>query len=285
VIDRRIDYLTLVVERPLKKTIMIHGFDEDGIPANTTLMTLDVLGHEFFIAMGEKFLVDRPFPTSSIEYFRTENKTIYWRPFPNRAELQFKGKFFLQPDWKAKIQMAVDFLTSKNAPFNGSRVDLNYKFFYDGKFEEDLIFKSQFGKLRVRPELHQGSWGRVFGGHSRFQLSGYNKTRQLKEAKEDSDPEYTQLLLGALGLTELPKDKPLFNLDLRLTPKKKDGVITNLLKIAVIDFEQIENAILNEAKKKIYLPKKIRDALGIKDWRNPFKKKLKKPKPKRRAKK
>jgi transcriptional regulator with GAF, ATPase, and Fis domain len=57
------------------------------------------------------------------------------------------------------------------------------------------------------------------------------------------------------------------------------------LKKAVIDFEQIENAILSEAKKKIYFPKKIRDALGIKDWRNPFKKKLKKPKPKRRAKK
>lgn len=94
-IDRRIDYLTLVVERPLTKNIMIPGFDEDGLPANTTLMTLDVLGHEFFIAMGEKFLVDRPFITSSIEYFRTENKTIYWRPFPNRAELQFKGKFFL----------------------------------------------------------------------------------------------------------------------------------------------------------------------------------------------
>jgi hypothetical protein len=285
VIDRRIDYLTLVVERPLTKNIMIPGFDEDGLPANTTLMTLDVLGHEFFIAMGEQFSVDRPFPTSSIEYFRTENKTIYWRPFPNRAELQFKGKFFLQPDWKAKLQTAVNFLMSKNVSFNGSRVDLNYKFFYDGKFEEDLIFKSQFGKLRVRPELHQGNWGRVFGGHSRFQLSGYNKTRQLKETKEDNDPEYIKLFLEALGLTEMPKDRPLYNLDLRLTPKKKDGVITNLLKKAVIDFEAIEEAILSEAKKKIYLPKQIRDVLKIKDWRNPFKKKLKKPKPKRRAKK
>jgi hypothetical protein len=54
VIDRRIDYLTLVVERPLTKNIMIPGFDEDGVPNNTTLMTLDSLGHQFFIAMGEK---------------------------------------------------------------------------------------------------------------------------------------------------------------------------------------------------------------------------------------
>lgn len=284
-IDRRIDYLTLVVERPLKKNIMIQGFDEDGIPANTTLMTLDVLGHEFFIAMGERFSVDRPFPTSSIEYFRTENKTIYWKPFQQRAEIQFKGKFFLQPDWKTRLQVAVSFLTSRDISFNGSRVDLNYKFFYDGKFEEDLLFKSKFGKVRVLPELKNGNWGRVWGGHSRFQLSGYNKTRQLKEAKEDHDPEYIQLFLNAVGLKEIPKDKPLFHLDLRLTPKKKDGVITNLLKKAVIDFGAIEDAILSEAKKKIYLPKKIRDALGIKDWRNPFKKKSKKTKPTRRAKK
>lgn len=282
-IDRRIDYLTLVVERPLSKNLMLYDFDEDGLPQNTTLMTLDVLGHEFFIALGERFLVDRPFPTSFIEYFRTENKTIYWKPFQQKAEIQFKGKFFLQTDWKERLQKAISFLTGRNIPFNGSRVDLNYKFFYDGKFEEDLLFKSDFGKVRVLPELKNKNWGRVWGGHSRFQLSGYNKTRQLKEAKEDHDPEYIKWFLEAVGLTAIPKDKPLFHLDLRLTPKKKDGVITNLLKIAVIDFQAIEDAILSEAKKKIYLPKKIRDALGIKDWKNPFKKRGKKPKPKRRA--
>lgn len=284
-IDRRIDYLTLVVERSLTKNLMILGEDEDGVPTKTTLNTLDVLGHQFFIAIGERFLVDRPFPTSSISYYRTENKTIYWKPFQQTAEIQFKGKFFLQPDWKDRLQKAINFLTSTNTPFNGSRVDLNYKFFYDGKFEEDLLFKSKFGKLRVLPELKNGNWGRVWGGHSRFQLSGYNKTRQLKEAKEEHDPEYIKLFLDAVGLPEIPKDRTLYHLDLRLTPKKKDGVITTLLKKPVIDFEAIENAILSEAKKKIYLPKQIRDALKIHDWRNPFKKKLKKPKPKRRAKK
>ena len=284
-IDRRIDYLTLVVERHWIRNLMIRGVDEDGVPTTSTLSTLDVLGHEFFVAMGEQFLLDRPFLTSSVEYYRTENKAIYWKPFKDTAELQFKGKFFLQPDWKAKLQKAVSFLTSKPVAFNGSRVDLNYKFFYDGKFEEDLIFKSKFGKLRVRPELKNQNWGRVFGGHSRFQFSAYNKTVHLKEVKEDNDPEYIQLLLASMNLTELPKDRPLFNLDLRLTPKRKDTVITNLLKRPEIDFEALENAILNEAKKKFYPPKKIRDAMGIKVWKDPFKKRTKKRKPKRRAKK
>lgn len=284
-INRRLDYLTLNVERPLTQNIMLRGKDEDGLETTSTVMTLDALGFEFFQAIGKPFSVGEPFITSPKKYYHTDNRTIFWFPYSQKAEIRFSGKFFLEPDYKQTLKAGVDFLSSRGLVFTDSRVDLNYKFLYDGKFEEDLLFKSEFGKLRVRPELLEGNWGRVFAGNSRFQIFGYNKTRQLKETKEDKDDEYIKLFLDVMGLKEMPKDQPIYHLDLRLTPKKADGFIVKLLKQPEIDFEAIENAILAEAKKRIYFPKKIRDTLKINDWKNPFKKKLKKPKPKRRAKK
>lgn len=282
--DRRLDYLTLMIERPWTTNLMLREKDEDGIESVSTVLTLDVVGHEFFQAMGKGFCVDQPYITSQKKYYRTDDKMMFWFPYAEKAELNFKGKFFLQTDWQGEIRKAVSFFTSRGFTFSASRVDLNYKFTYDGKFEETLLFKSNFGKLRVRPELFEKNWGRVFAGNSRFQLYGYNKTRQLKETKEDKDNEYIQLFLKTLGLKEMPAE-PIYHLDLRLTPKKTDGIITKLLKEPEIDFEAIETAILTEAKKRVYFPKTIRDTLGIHDWKNPFKKKLKKTKPKRRAKK
>lgn len=281
-IDRRLDYLTLIVERPLVQNIMIQEKDEDGIEATSTLLTLDALGHGFFQALGERFSVSQPFITSPKKYYQADNKTIFWFPYSQKAEINFKGKFFLQPKWKEKLQTAVNFLKASGFSFSNSRVDLNYKFTYDGKFEADLLLKTKFGKLKAWPELFDGNWSQIFAGNSRFQLSGYNKTKQLKETKEGHDDEYIQLFLNALGLKEMPKDRPVFHLDLRLTPKKKDGIITDLLKKPEIDFDGIEAVILKETKKRVFFPKKIRDTLKIEDWKNPFKKK---PKPKRRAKK
>lgn len=283
-IDRRPDYLTLVVSRPLEKNLTIHTKDEDGMEAKTTLMTLDVVGHEFFQAIGVGSSVGQPFITSNKKFYVADNKTIYWLPYFEKAEVQFKGKFFLQPDWKEKLQKAISFLLERKHSFSVSRIDVSFKFQYDGKFEEELLFKSQFGKLRVRPELHEGKWGRVFAGNSRCQISGYNKTVQMKDVKEDRDNEYINLFLGVLGLTEMPKE-PIYHLDLRLTPKSRETEITELFNKTELDFTAIEETVFKEIQKRLYFPKKIRELLGLTDWRNPFKKGKKKRKPKRRAKK
>lgn len=283
-IDRRPDYLTLIVSRLLEKNLTIHSKDEDGMEAKTTLMTLDVVGHEFFQAIGVSSSVGQPFITSNKKFYVADNKTIYWLPYFEKAEVQFKGKFFLQPDWKEKLQKAVAFFLEKNHSFSVSRIDVSFKFQYEGKFEEELLFKSDFGKLKVRPELHEGKWGRVFAGNSRCQISGYNKTVQMKEVKEDRDGEYINLFLGVLGLSEMPKE-PIYHLDLRLTPKSKDTELTALFKKPELDFLAIEELVFKEIKKRAYFPKKIRQLLGLTEWKNPFKKGTKKQKPKRRAKK
>lgn len=82
----------------------------------------------------------------------------------------------------------------------------------------------------------------------------------------------------------MPKE-PIYHLDLRLTPKSRETEITELFNKTELDFTAIEETVFKEIQKRLYFPKKIRELLGLTDWRNPFKKGKKKRKPKRRAKK
>ncbi len=252
-LDTRIDYLDLQIHRgPVKTVIYFDSLDEDDVPVRERLSVIDKLGYELFQFLGE-FPDEKRRPFSG-EY-SSKNKEIFFESYPLVASLQFKGRFFLNADYKEKLQKIINYLKAQEIPFTVSRIDLAYTFTYESHFFKDLM-KSDFKNLNVRPLIKKKEYLYLKAENSRFEMAVYNKADQVKKEKGD---DYKDSFLMALGLDDLPEN--LYRMDLRLRQKDVCKPVLESLYLEKINFEAVEREIVKQASNRLIFSKKISQVL------------------------
>lgn len=260
IFDRRPDYCDLQISLPRKETVEILQTDEDGIPYTTTVATYDGWAVEFFQFMGMEYDLKGFYK----KYYQSKDGSLVWAregDKKEKASLQFKGGFYLQTAWKEEFSKAISFFRLRGIKFHPSRWDVGILFQVDDerKFYRVVVDKLKWPAMRCHyqfdTEVEQG----FIAKHSRLEVAFYNKSRHVRETKQDT--EYKKRILEIVGLDELPEN--LMKCDIRIRQKDQTREITKLLQKESIDFTAIESVVLKKCGLKTKMGRKLKKTLGL----------------------
>ena len=256
--DKRMDYLDILCDCPERKgSVSFFGRDEENNITETKLLTYDGDAVELFLHLNIPY---KTIPLGRDRYYyHSEDKTIYWaRHDLRKPSIQLKGKFFLQPDYKIKLQMIMDFLLKREIFSHVSRCDLGILFECDEARLYRHLLKMNWGDMTSFYRIKNKKGIGFNSENSRRQVDFYNKHRQLEQSKKH-DPEYKTLLLEVIGLSETNEN--LLKVDLRLIQKDQNRGITEALMSNNIDFDKIEKIVINRFKEKIKFSRPVNKLL------------------------
>lgn len=171
------------------------------------------------------------------EYYLNDEYGVYCKKTPEKIEIQFKGKYFLNIQAISKIQKLVKHYKEKNISYDQTRVDIKVQFKNRSLVPYKKLPLTSFSKktdeipIRINvnsPDTNKGY--KLF--NTQFQLKFYNKTQQITDKK-----------LQELYPSEYKiKEDPILRMELKLEKELK------------IDLEKPEKelciSLLNEFYKK-----------------------------------
>lgn len=265
-VDDRPDYCDINLGRKREGVLRFKEKDEDGFEYESKLMCHDALAAEFFAHMK------LPYDTIGFhkKYAITKDKTIVWaddKRIPDeQCSLQFKGGFFLQPDWREQMKSAMGFIKAKIAErkilmIHATRYDRRLLFQVD---DEQKFYKAlhrvDWGLLVGHARLEKGHWSGFEANHTRLEVDYYNKQKQIIAKKKD-DPFYYPRFLKMIGKTEVPPN--LMNVDFRIRQKDQTKEITRLLLEDEIDYDAINKEVASLVADRVTFTPALKKIMGF----------------------
>ncbi len=197
-------------------------------------------------------------------YYQTRDGSLVWAregDKKKKASLQFKGSFFLQKNWEWKFEKAIAFFKTRNIGFHPSRWDVGILFSVQNErsFYRLLLDKDKWPAMRCHYQFETEQEEGFLAKHSRLEVAFYNKHRQVRDVKAETA--YKERLLAVLQISELPES--LMKCDIRIRQKDQTRAITKMLLADKIDFEAIEQVVLQKSQNKTKMGRTLKKILGL----------------------